>query len=52
MAHPDINELLKTPMGLPFAKQLLKQYGEFYPFGVSMALSAPPMGMSIRRLRK
>lgn len=38
MAHSDINELLKTPMGLPFAKQLLKQYGEFYPFGVSMAL--------------
>src|SRR5580698_7631415 len=38
MAHADINELLNTPLGLAFAKKLLKDYGEFYPFGVAMGL--------------
>jgi hypothetical protein len=35
MAHPDLDELLNTV--IPFAQQTLAQYGEFYPFGASMA---------------
>ena len=34
MAHPDLNQLLNV--ALDFAKKMLKQHGEFYPFGASM----------------
>ncbi len=38
MAHPDLNGLLNAQMGLPFAKKLLKECGEFYPFGIEIGL--------------
>lgn len=34
MAHPDLDQLLNAV--LPFAEQMLKKHGEFYPFGASM----------------
>jgi hypothetical protein len=34
MAHPDLDQLLNV--ALEFAKKILKQNGEFYPFGASM----------------
>jgi hypothetical protein len=34
MAHPDFDTLLNWLA--PFAKQMLSQYGEFYPFGATM----------------
>jgi hypothetical protein len=34
MAHPDLEKLLNTL--LPFAQQMLEEYGEFHPFGASM----------------
>ncbi len=35
MAHPDFDTLLNALA--PFAKQMLSQHGEFYPFGAAMA---------------
>jgi len=35
MAHPDLNELMNTL--LPFAKKMLTEHGEFFPFGASMS---------------
>jgi len=32
--HPDLDELLNV--SLEFAKKMLKEHGEFYPFGASM----------------
>jgi hypothetical protein len=37
MAHPDLDELFNIL--LPFAKTMLLEHGEFYPFGASMASS-------------
>jgi hypothetical protein len=34
MAHPDLEKLLNAL--LPFAQQMLEEYGEFHPFGASM----------------
>jgi hypothetical protein len=34
MAHPDLDHLLNV--ALEFAKKMLKEHGEFYPFGASM----------------
>jgi hypothetical protein len=34
MAHPDLDQLLNVV--LEFAKKMLNQHGEFYPFGASM----------------
>jgi hypothetical protein len=34
MAHPDLDELLNV--ALEFAQKMLKEHGEFYPFGASM----------------
>jgi hypothetical protein len=34
MAHPDLDHLLNV--ALEFAQTMLKQHGEFYPFGASM----------------
>ena len=34
MAHPDLDQLLNV--ALEFAKKMLNQHGEFYPFGASM----------------
>lgn len=34
MTHPDIDALLNTV--LPFAQQMLKKHGEFFPFGATM----------------
>ena len=34
MAHPDLDTLMNA--AIPFAQQMLRKYGEFYPFGVSM----------------
>ena len=34
MAHPDLNQLLNSL--LPFAKRMLAEHGEFYPFGSTM----------------
>jgi hypothetical protein len=36
MAHPDLDQLLNV--ALEFAQKMLKQHGEFFPFGASMAL--------------
>ena len=36
MAHPELDQLLKV--ALEFAQKMLKQHGEFYPFGASMGL--------------
>jgi hypothetical protein len=35
MAHPDLNTLLDTV--LSFAKLMLSEHGEFYPFGATMS---------------
>ena len=37
MAHPDLDNL--TNALLPFAKQMLAEHGEFYPFGSTMNAS-------------
>ena len=37
MAHPDLDEL--TNLLLPFAQEMLKKHGEFFPFGGSMNTS-------------
>lgn len=37
MAHPELNALLDTL--LPFAQTMLKEHGEFYPFGAVMSSS-------------
>jgi hypothetical protein len=37
MAHPELDELFNIL--LPFAKQMLLEYGEFYPFGAVMSSS-------------
>jgi hypothetical protein len=37
MAHPDLNALLDTV--LSFAKLMLSEHGEFYPFGATMSPS-------------
>jgi hypothetical protein len=34
MAHPDLDRLLNV--ALEFAQKMLKEHGEFYPFGTSM----------------
>jgi hypothetical protein len=34
MAHPELDALFNTL--LPFAKTMLREYGEFYPFGAIM----------------
>jgi len=34
MAHPDLDQLLNAL--LPFAQQMLREHGEFHPFGGSM----------------
>ena len=34
MAHPDLDQLLNV--ALEFAQKMLKEHGEFYPFGASM----------------
>ena len=36
MAHPDLDRLLNV--ALEFAKKMLRQHGEFLPFGASMGL--------------
>ena len=36
MAHPDLDQLLNV--ALEFAKKMLKEHGEFYPFGASMGI--------------
>jgi hypothetical protein len=36
MAHPDLDQLLNV--ALEFAQKMLRQYGEFYPFGTSMGI--------------
>ena len=36
MAHPDFDNLLNALA--PFAKQMLSEHGEFYPFGATMTL--------------
>ena len=36
MAHPDLNLLFNTV--LSFAKLMLSEHGEFYPFGATMSL--------------
>ena len=35
LAHPDLNAILDAL--LPFAQEMLKRHGEFYPFGASMS---------------
>ena len=37
MAHPELNALFKTL--LPFAQTMLREHGEFYPFGAVMTSS-------------
>jgi hypothetical protein len=37
MAHPELDELFN--MLVPFAKTMLREYGEFYPFGAFMSSS-------------
>ncbi len=37
MAHPELDELFNTLV--PFAKTMLREYGEFYPFGAFMSSS-------------
>jgi len=37
MAHPELDELFNIL--LPFAKKMLLEYGEFYPFGAFMSSS-------------
>ena len=37
MAHPDLNQLLNSV--LDFAHKMLKEHGEFYPFGHSLDLA-------------
>jgi hypothetical protein len=38
MAHPELDALFKTL--LPFAQTMLREHGEFYPFGAIMTSSA------------
>jgi hypothetical protein len=40
MAHPDLDELLNVL--LPFAKQMLAEYGSFNPFGAVMESDGKP----------
>ena len=36
MAHPELDQLLN--FALEFAQKMLKEHGEFYPFGASMGM--------------
>ena len=45
MAHPDLN-LLKDAV-LPVAKQLLSEYGEFFPYGAFMKLNGEVVDCSV-----
>jgi len=43
MSRPDLDELLNAL--LPFAKQMLEQYGEFIPFAASMSADGEIMSV-------